>query len=76
VTLGTPDFKESYARYRKQGSDEPTGTRTGGAWYEEDTPSPRARNDEIPEFSDIVYPVLATLITVAVVRRRHTAKAR
>jgi hypothetical protein len=68
---------ESYAAYRKVGSSEPTGT-TGynSIWYDEDTPTPNANNDEIPEFSDIIFPLMGTVMVYAVVRRRSTGKSR
>ena len=45
-------------------------------WYEEDTPTPDAQNDEIPEFSDIIYPLMGTLVVYAVIRRRSTGRSR
>jgi len=77
ILVGTTDFGETHSRYRVQGSDEPHGSSpTLGSWYIEDTPTPNARNDEIPEFSDIIYPLMGTLVVYAVVRRRSTGRSR
>ena len=42
----------------------------------EDTKTPNGPNDEIPEFSDIVYPLMGTLVVYAVIRRRSTGRSR
>jgi hypothetical protein len=78
VLVGNTQKGYSWSRYRVQGSDEPHGSATanGASWYTEDTPTPNARNDEIPEFSDIVYPLMGTLVVYAVVRRRSTGRSR
>ena len=68
----TVDIGESYSRWRKNNSQEPYGTPIDGAyaWYIENVTTPNGSNDMIPEFSDIAYPLVATLVTFAVVRRR------
>ena len=76
VTVGSPDFAESYARYRMAGSDEPTGSATGGVWYDEDTPTPMAKNDPIPEFKDIIFPLIGTMLAYTIVRKRGNAKVK
>ncbi|NIP34561.1 MAG: hypothetical protein GWN18_06425, partial [Thermoplasmata archaeon] len=77
VKVGSTSKGESWSRYRVQGSDEPHGSSaTTGDWYQEDTPTPEAKNDEIPEFSDIIYPLVGTLAVYAVMRRRGTGRSR
>jgi hypothetical protein len=78
ITLsGSISVGESYSAYRKVGSSEPTGT-TGfnSVWYIEDTPTPKANNDEIPEFTDIAFPLIGTLAVYALIRRRSTGRPR
>jgi hypothetical protein len=69
-------WADSFARYRKQGSEEPTDGPTTGSWYYADAPTPGSRNKEIPEFTDIIYPVMGTLMAYAFVRRRRSTRGR
>lgn len=45
-------------------------------WYVEDTPTHDAANDEIPEFQDILAPLIGTMVAFTVVRRRFHANGR
>jgi hypothetical protein len=77
TTIGSVSIGESWAAYRKVGSSEPTGGNAyASVWYVEDTPTPKANNEEIPEFQDIVYPLMGTLAVYAVIRRRSTFRSR
>ena len=64
VQLPNLNSQVSFARYR-DADDDPQDV-----WYSDTTPTEDAKNDLIPEFSDIAYPLVATLVTFAVVRRR------
>ena len=75
VSVGSTTTGKSWARWTKAGSKEPTGdTAMGGLWYLEDVPSPWKQNDAIPEYSDIIYPLMGTLIAYGVVRRRSVGE--
>jgi hypothetical protein len=54
----------SLARYRDAELD------PQDVWYTDLTPSQGSDNDLIPEFKDIVYPVVGTLVAFAIIRRR------
>jgi hypothetical protein len=68
VTISSALKGRSHARYRDVDLD------PQDVWYVDQTPTEGTDNDLIPEFKDIVYPIVSTLIIFSIVRRRSKPK--
>ena len=69
-TFAVPSLSSQYSRARfRDSNDNPLDT-----IYTDSTPTKGTKNDLIPEFKDIVYPLMGTLVVYAVVRRRSHPK--
>jgi len=69
-TFIVPSVSNAYSRARfRDASDNPLET-----LYTDSSPTNGTKNDLIPEFRDIVYPLMGTLVIYAVVRRRSYPK--